>query len=431
MRPWRTLQLSWVSRDGKIIVSASAVRTFAQGSIAVLFAVYLGKLGFSLVQIGTFFSFGIAGGAVFALLVSLIAEKVGRRRLLVAFTLATAVAATVLVLTDNVLILTSFAFLGTLSGVGGGGGAHATQPLEQASLAEAAPAHKRTDLFAIYGIASTTAAALGALAAGLPTVFQGAFGLSELLAYKVMFVSFVGLLLIAALLYGLLSSDVEALTEERRWTNPLTLPSRRIIFTLTGLFSVDHFAGSLILQSLVAYWFNTRFDLDLGALAFLFFFSHLLSASSLWVAAKIANRIGLINTMVFTHIPANIFLIAVAFAPTAWAAVLFWQLRSFLGQMDVPTRTSYIMAVVNPEERVAMAGIHIVGRNIAGIGGPSIATALWQAVSASAPLLACGLLKICYDIALYFLFRNLRPPEEVQKEADKDAAVRSGEPTPG
>ena len=254
--------------------------------------------------------------------------------------------------------------------------------------------------------------------------------MSELLAYKVMFVSFVVLLLIAALLYGLLSSAVEVRPAERQWVNPLKLPSRRIIFTLTGLFSVDHFAGSLILQSLVAYWFNTRFDLDLGELAFVFFFSQILAATSLWVAAKLANRIGLINTMVFTHIPANLFLIAVAFAPTAWTAVVFWQLRSFLGQMDVPTRTSYIMAVVSPEERVAMAGIHVVGRNIAGIGGPSVAMALWQAVSASAPLLACGVLKIGYDIALYFMFRNLKPPEEVQREIDKAAAVRDGESTP-
>jgi MFS family permease len=150
MKRQRVLPLSWVSRDGKIMISARSVRTFAQGSIAVLFAVYLGKLGFSLVQIGTFFSFGIAGGALFALLVSLIAEKVGRRRLLVLFTLTTAAAATVLVLTDNVLILTAFAFLGTLSGVGGGGGAQATQPLEQASLVDAAPAPKRTDLCSPY-----------------------------------------------------------------------------------------------------------------------------------------------------------------------------------------------------------------------------------------------------------------------------------------
>ena len=230
------------------------------------------------------------------------------------------------------------------------------------------------------------------------------------------------MLLVVALLYGLLSSGVEVKDEARQWVNPLTLPSRRIIFTLTALFSVDHFAGSLLLQSLVAYWFSTRFGLELGELALVFFFSHVLAATSLWLAARIAARIGLINTMVFTHIPANLFLIAAAFAPTGALAVVFWQLRSFLSQMDVPTRTSYTMSVVGPEERVAMAGIHIVGRSVSGIGGPYIATALWQAVSASAPLIGCAALKIAYDIALFFMFRNVKPPQEAERAAERAAS---------
>ena len=417
----RVVPLGWVSRDGKMIILARSVRTFAQGSIAVIFAVYLDLLGFTLTQIGVFFSFGVAGAALFSFLVSLVAERVGRRRLMVALTLTTAAAGVVLVVTNDVAVLTAFAFLGTLSGVGGGGGAQPTQPLEQASLADAAPAERRTDLFAVYGIASTGAAAVGALAAGLPEIFQSHLGASELGAFKVMFVAFVVLLIVVALLYSLLSSGVEVRAEARRWMNPLALPSRRIIFTLTALFSVDNFAGSLLLQSLVAYWFSTRFGLELGALAVVFFFSQLLSAISLWLAARIASRIGLINTMVFTHIPANLFLIGAAFAPSATLAVVFWQLRSFLGQMDVPTRTSYIMAVVGPEERVAMAGIHTVGRSVSGIGGPTVATALWQAVSASAPLIGCAVLKIAYDIALFFMFRNLKPPEEAERAAERSA----------
>ncbi len=416
------LPLAWVNRDGKIIILARSVRTFAQGSIAVLFAVYLDLLGFSLTQIGVFFSFGVAGAAFFAFLVSLIAEKIGRRRVLIALTLLTAAAGVVLVLTSDVVVLTAFAFLGYLSGVGGGGGAQPTQPLEQASLADASSDDRRTDLFAVYGIVSTSAAAVGALAAGLPDVFQSYFGVSEIDSFKAMFVGFVVMLLVVALLYGLLSPGVEVKDEARQWVNPLTLPSRRIIFTLTALFSVDHFAGSLLLQSLVAYWFSTRFGLDLGALALVFFFSHVLAATSLWLAARIAARIGLINTMVFTHIPANLFLIAAAFAPTGTLAVVFWQLRSFLSQMDVPTRTSYTMAVVGPEERVAMAGIHIVGRSVSGIGGPYLATALWQAVSASAPLIGCAVLKIAYDIALYFMFRNVKPPEEAARTASRGSA---------
>jgi len=390
------------------------VCTFARSFIAVLLALYLDKLGFSLVQIGAFLSAGVAGSAFFAFLVSLIAEKAGRRRLLVVLTLMSAAAGLALVFIDDFLPLIFLAFLGSIGGAGGGA-VGAVQPLEQASLTDTATAKKRTDLFAIYRIVATAGMALGALAAGLPTLFQNTFGMSEIYAYKAMFVGFVLFHLVGVLLYSLLSSAVEVGSSEQRWVNPLRLPSRRLIFTLTGLFSLDHFAGSLFLQSLAAYWFYTRFGLELESLAIIFFFAQLLAAISLWVAAKLADRIGLINTMVFTHIPASLFLIAAAFAPVAWLAVLFWQLRAFLSMMDVPTRDSYTMSIVRPDERVAMAGIHIVGRSIAGTIGPSVATALWQALSATVPLIASGVLKITYDLSLYFMFRNVKPPQEVKK----------------
>ena len=151
-----------------------------------------------------------------------------------------------------------------------------------------------------------------------------------------------------------------------------------------------------------------------------FFLSHLLTAVSLWLAAKISNRFGLLNTMVFTHIPSSFFLIAAAFAPTAWAAILFWQIRSFLGQMDTPGRDSYTMAVVGPEERVAMASIHMVGRSGAGAFGPSATTALWSVFSAGVPLVSAAVLKIAYDLSLYAMFRNVRPPEEIERAKKKN-----------
>lgn len=403
--------LGWVSADARVVIFARALRTFAMGFMAVILAVYLARTGFSLTQIGAFFSVGVAGAAIFAFFVTLSAERIGRRRLLVGFSLLSAAAGLALMVTDLPAVLMSFAFMGTLSGVAGGASGPA-QPLEQAALAGAATPDRRTDLFATYRIIATGAGAMGALAAGLPAVLDGRLGLDEPGAYKAMFALFAVTMVLAALLYTRLSPVVEAPGERRAWTNPLRLPSRRIIFTLTGLFSVDHFAGSLVIQSLVAYWFTTRFGLEIGSLALVFFFSQVLSAVSLWLAAKIANRIGLINTMVFTHIPSSIFLIAAAFAPTAWAAILFWQLRSFLGQMDVPTRDSYTMAVVQPQERVAMAGINVTGRSISGAAGPWIATAMWQTLSAGAPFVACGVLKIAYDLSLYFMFRNVKPPEE-------------------
>ena len=405
----------WLNRDATLIILARGIRTFAQSFVAVLLALYLTELGFSLVQVGVFLSLGVAGVAFFAFLVSLVADRVGRRPLLILFSLTSAVAALGLFFVDNYLILLVFAFLGSLSTGGGGGGESPAQPLEVASLPDTAPDLKRTDLFAIYNIVARTGGALGALTAGLPALYQVAFALTTLDAYRVMFVAFAVLQIIGALLYSLLSPGIEGASTERRWSNPLKLPSRRRIFTLTALFSVDTFTTSMVTQSLIAYWFSTKFGLEVGSLALVFFGSQVLTATSLWLAAKIANRIGLLNTMVFTHIPSSFFLLAAAFAPAAWMAVLFWQLRAFLAQMDNPTRDSYTMAIVGPEERVAMASIHIVGRSALGAAGPSATTALWSLLSASALLVGAALLKIGYDLSLYAMFRNVRPPEEVRR----------------
>ena len=398
-----------------MIILARGIRTFAQSFIAVLLALYLTELGFSLVQVGVFLSVGVLGVSFFAFLVGLVASRVGRRPLLVLFSMTSALAGLGLIFVDHYLILLVFAFLGSLSTGGGGGGESPAQPLEVASLPDTAPDDKRTDLFAIYNIVARTGGALGALAAGLPAVYQGDLGLTILEAYGFMFVAFATLQFIGALLYSLLSPGIEGASTERRWSNPFKLPSRRRIFTLTGLFSVDTFTTSMVTQSLIAYWFSTKFGLQLGSLALVFFVSQALTATSLWLAAKIANRIGLLNTMVFTHIPSSFFLLAAAFAPTAWLAVLFWQFRAFLAQMDNPTRDSYTMAIVGPEERVAMASIHMVGRSALGAAGPSATTALWSLLAASAPLVGSALLKIGYDLSLYAMFRNVRPPEELRR----------------
>jgi MFS family permease len=317
-----------------------------------------------------------------------------------------------LVFVDQFLTLLVVAFLGSLSTGGGGGGESPAQPLEIASLPDTAPDEKRTDLFAIYNIVAKGGAALGAGAAILPALFQGAFDLTTLDAFRVMFVAFAVLQIIGALLYILLSPGIEGSATERRWSNPFKLPSRRRIFTLTGLFSVDTFTTSMITQSLMAYWFFTKFGMELESLALVFFISQVLAATSIGVAAKVANKIGLLNTMVFTHIPASLFLVAAVFAPTAWLAVLFWQIRAFLAQMDNPTRDSYTMAIVGPEERVAMASIHMVGRSALGAAGPLATGTLWSLFSATVPLVGSAVLKISYDLALYAMFRNVRPPEE-------------------
>ena len=406
--------LAWVNRDARLITLARGVRTFSQSFISVIIAIYLAELGFSLVQIGAILTVGVAGVSFFALVVGLVSERVGRRRLLVVFSLLAAVAGLAMYLTEAFVPLLVIAFLGSMS-TGGGGGESPAQPLEVAILPDTGPAERRTDIFAVYSIVARTGTFLGALVAGFPVLLQDGLGLSILASYKSMFLGFALCQLAGAALYGFVSPSVEGPALRQQWQNPLKLPSRCRIFTLVTLYSVDTFTTSMVMQSLVAYWFYTKFGLAVESLALVFSLSHLLTASSLWISAKIANRIGLLNTMVFTHIPSSFFLLAAAFAPTATLAIVFWQCRAFLSQMDVPTRDSYNMAVINREERVAMASINMVSRSAAGAVGPSVTTAIWNIAAAWAPLVGSAVLKIGYDLALYFMFRNVRPPEEEER----------------
>jgi MFS family permease len=411
------LGAGWLSRDAKLLILASSVRAFGQGFLSVSLAVYLHGIGLSLVEIGAYFTVGAAGVAFFAFAIAFVSERLGRKRLLVGLTLSSSLAFVALIVTDNIVLLAIFAFVGALSGAQGGA-MGATQPLIQAGIAEAAEPTKRTDTFALYRIANTFARAIGALGAGLPVLLASVSGLGETDAFKIMLVLLTASLLIVAILYSALSSP-PAHERAPALTNPFNLPSRRRIFMLTGLFTVDSFGGALIIQTLAAYWFYERFGLELAELSLVFFVSELLTTSSMWVAAKIANRIGLLNTMVFTHIPANLFLIGTAFSPWGWLAITFWQGRAFFSQMDVPTRDSYIMAIVGPEERVAMASMQQLGRSAANTLGPSVSTFMWTAISASAPLVASGIIKIAYDLSLWAVFHNIRPPEEASKKANQ------------
>ncbi|MFC1988909.1 MFS transporter [Chloroflexota bacterium] len=409
INPPEILSLNWVNRDGKLIILSRGLCTFAQSTIAILIALHLEKLGFSLTQVGAFLSAGVAGGAFFTFIVSVASEKIGRKRLLVILTLLPAITGVALVFIDEFLPLMVFAFMGNI-GVRGTTGP--THPLQQACLSDTAPAEKRTELFVVCRIIARFGTALGALAVGLPVLFQNNFSMNEINAFRIMFIGFAFFNILGAMIYSFLSSNVEVSHREKRLINPLRLPSRRRIFTLAGLFSLNHFAGGLFVQSLAAYWFYTRFGLQLESLALVFFLSDILGAVAMWFAAKLANRIGLINTMVSTHIPAGLFLIAAAFAPTALIAVTLWQLRAFFTAMDGPLRDSYIMSIVQPNERVAMSSSRVVGGSIAGAIGPSVGATLWQVFTASVPLVASGILRIIYDLSLFFLFRNVKPTQE-------------------
>lgn len=403
---------AWITRDAALIIAARVLHAFTQGLLSVLLGVYLLELGQSEFQIGLFFSMGFAGIAALSFIATFISERVGRRTLLIVYTGMTLAGVVVLVTTANPLLLLAFAFVGSLTGAGGNVGA--TQSLEQAAVAGVVTPARRTELFALYRTAAGSAAALGTLAAGLPVLLQSFGGLDELASFRVVLWALVVMRLAIGALFLLLSSQVEAEQEKREWVNPLRLPSRGRIFALTAFFSLDHLAGAVVVRALLSLWFIERFGLDLASLAFLFFGAQLIGVGSLWVAGKIANRIGLINTMTWAHLPSGLLMIAVAFAPWGWLAVGLLLFRSLFDQIDVPARDSYIMSVVQPHERVAMASIHIVGRSISGTIGPTLSTGVLQAIALSGPLVGSGFLKTAYVLSLYFTFRNVRAPQEMR-----------------
>ncbi len=404
-----SVSLAWVPRDAWLIMAARGLRSFSLGACSIVLAEYLTLLGMSLAQVGLFLSAGMAGSALAMLGVVLLGDRFGRRRILVALSALMAAAAGVLVLTNHPVLLLAIAFFGSLNLGGGGGGP--IEPMEQSSLAGASTSNRRTDLYAIYGLIAMGASALGALAGGLPSLYQR-LGLAQLDSYRVVILTLSLFAFGGAVLYAFLSRQVESSENGSRWTNPLKLRARRTIFTLAALFSVDHLAGTFVVQSLAAHWFITKFGMSLEVVGLIFFWSNILAAGSLWVSSQLSKKIGLINTMVFTHIPANLLLLSVPFLPNGWLAGTAWVLRGFLSMMDVPTRQSYTMAVVPPDERSAMAGLTSLPRSAVGAVGPWIAGTVAGLGLVSLPFIACGVLKIGYDLTLFGLFRKVRPPEE-------------------
>ncbi len=411
---------AWITRDAALIIAARALHTFGQGLLAVMLAVYLREqLGLAVFLVGLFFSLGFASTAAFSFLSTFVSERVGRRKLMVSYSLITLAGSAGLAVSSNPAALVVFAFIGSFNGAAGNVGP--TQSLEQAAVAGVVEPSRRTELFALYRVAAATAGALGALAAGLPIALQSLEGVSEPASFRIVLWGLVGLRLVITLLFMLLSDKVEAEQGRREWVNPVRLPSSSRIFTLSGLFSLDQLAGAIIVRGLLALWFSERFGLDLASLGVLFFVAQVVGVASLWVAGKIANRIGLINTMSLAHMPSGLLLIAIAFSPWAWLAVGLLLFRSLFDQIDVPARDSYIMSVVQPHERVAMGSIHIVGRSISGTIGPTLSTGVLQAIALSAPLVGSGLVKITYVLSLYFMFRNVKAPQEMRANERREA----------
>ena len=285
-------------------------------------------------------------------------------------------------------------------------------PLEHAVLSRSVDDVSRTRAFARYSLIGALAAAAGSLATATPELMAYA-GLDRVEALKAMFVLYAMLGLAGGLVYsGLPRAEVSM----RGLRAGMLGPSRRTVLRLAALFSLDSFAGGFVVQSLLALWLFERFGLSLAAAGLFFFWSGLLSAFSFPVAAWIARRIGLVNTMVFTHIPASVFLILAAFAPSLQLALACLLGRAALSQMDVPPRSSYVMAVVTPPERAAAASVTAVPRSLAAALSPALAGAFFSLGLLNWPLVICGGLKILYDLLLLWAFRHLRPPEEQPAE---------------
>ncbi len=405
--------------DFILLFTTRIVRLFAYGFLSVVLALYLAQVGLTEVEIGTIFTFTLLGDAGVSLAITTTADRMGRRRMLILGAGLMLFAGIIFALTSNIVLLIAAAIIGVISPSGNEIGPFLS--IEQAALSQIVPDRQRTRVFAWYALVGSFATALGALAGGsLAQVLQGN-GLTPLSSYRLIVIAYAALGLVLALLFSRLSPTVEVAAPVVPAAGPRTWfglhRSGRIVLKLSALFALDAFAGGFIIQSLLAYWFFIRFGVDPAILGAIFFGANIFAGISALAAARVAARIGLINTMVFTHIPSNILLILVPLMPSLPLAIAVLLARFSISQMDVPTRQSYTMAVVSPDERSAASGITTIARSIGAAISPTLTGALLGASLLSLPFFLSGGLKIVYDLALYFNFRSMKPPEEATAPA--------------
>ncbi|SEA52288.1 MFS transporter [Acidovorax soli] len=381
-----------------------ALRAFADGYVAVLLPAYLAALGLGAWEVGALATATLLGSALATIAIGAWGHRFHHGRLLLGAALLMAATGFAFAASSAFWPLLLIAFVGTLNP--SSGDVSLFLPLEHARIAEAAEGESRTTLFARYSLMGSLLSAVGALAAALPGWLSFHAGLSQLAALRSMFVLYGAIGLAVWVLYLRLPKPHE---EERKPPAHLG-PSRKTVVRLAMLFSVDSFAGGLVVNSLLALWLFQRFDMSVASAGQFFFWSGLCSAASQLAAPKLARRIGLLNTMVFTHIPASVCLIAAAFSSNLHAVLALLIVRSLLSQMDVPARSAFVMAVVTPAERAAAASFTLVPKSLASAAAPTIGGALFAAGLLATPLVACGVLKISYDLAIWRAFRKHEAP---------------------
>jgi MFS family permease len=390
------------TRDTSRLIFARALRGLGDGFTSVYLSAYLNLLGFSAFQIGAIVTAMLVGSAVLTLIVGMLSHRIGLRYVLFIAGLLMAVSGAAFASTTSFWLLFFIAFVGTMNP--SAGDVSIFLPTEQAMLAGEVKAVDRTALFARYSLAGSLFGAFGALMSGIPELVARRFGWEMTDGFRAGYLVYSALALIILWLYRGLQHGA---TPEASIKHAPLRQSRRIVIRLTALFALDSFGGGFVIDSLLVLWLFLRFDLSLQTVGSVFFVARMLSAFSQLVSPRLAARFGLINTMVFTHIPANVFLIIAAFMPTSSLAVTFLLLRMALSSMDVPARQSFVMAVVPPEERAAAASVTNVPRSLASAVSPLIAGSLLKVSTFGWPLVLGGLLKITYDLVLLFQFRHI------------------------
>jgi MFS family permease len=410
------------TRNLLLIYVAAWLRSFGIGFLGVVLGVYLSREGFSATAIGLVIAAGLAGAATGTVFITFNADRLGRRRTLVAFSLLSALGAVALIFHPGLPALLVLAFVGMINGMGSD--RSPSFALEQAMIPGLVADERRTWALAWYSVVLDASGALGALAAGIPLLAQRVWGVQLGDAYRWLFMGYAAINVLSAGLYLMLSPEVEVsrINLPGKPGAKISPATKSTLARLSALFAIDAFGGGFLTDALVSYWFFRRFGIAENNLALLFFTVHVLNALSHLGAAWLARRIGLIKTMVFTHLPSSMFLVAAAFMPSPRWAVALFLLRESLVEMDVPTRQSYVAAVVRPEERTFAAGVTNLVRNGAWAAASAVAGVFMQQVAFAAPLLLGGGLKIIYDGLLWRAFRHLAPPEE--RKAQSPASGR-------
>ena len=405
--------LKLLNFDGRLLFGTRIVRLFAYGFLSVVLALYLVQVGLTETEIGTLLTLTLIGDAGISLWITTTADRLGRRRMLVLGALLMLGAGVVFAFTSNLILLALAAIIGVISP--GGNEIGPFLSIEQAALTQIVPNDQRTRVFAWYALVGSFATATGALAGGMLAQALQQLGDSPLDSYRSIVFGYAVFGVVLVALFSRLSSSVEVQADTRTAAAANLLGLRRsrgVVLKLSSFFALDAFAGGLIVQSLIAYWFYVKFGVEPALLGSIFFGANIFAGLSALLAARIAARIGLINTMVFTHIPSNLLLMLVPLMPNLPLAIGVLLARFSISQMDVPTRQSYTMAVVEPDERSAASGVTTIARSIGAAISPSLTGAMLNASLLSLPFFLSGGLKIVYDLALYFTFRGVKPPEE-------------------